>query len=54
MSSKKTPLKPEESGDSPLERVASGMGADVTVLDRNPAMLDHLDRRFGPAISTQD
>lgn len=33
--------------------IAVGMGADVTVLDRNPAVLDHLDRRFGPAISTQ-
>ncbi len=30
--------------------MAVGLGADVTVLDRNVAVLDELDARFGPAV----
>ncbi len=33
--------------------VALGMGADVTVLDRNTAVLDRLAKRFGAALRTQ-
>jgi alanine dehydrogenase len=33
--------------------VALGMGADVTVLDRNSAVLDRLAKRFGAALRTQ-
>lgn len=32
--------------------VAIGMGADVTVLDLNPATLDRLEKRFGAALRT--
>ena len=30
-----------------------GMGAKVTVLDRNPAVLEHLDERFGSQVVTE-
>ncbi len=33
--------------------IAVGMGADVTVLDRNLDVLDELAHRFGPAITTR-
>ena len=33
-------------------QIAVGMGADVTVLDRNVAVLDRLERRFGAGIRT--
>ncbi|MEM8923346.1 MAG: alanine dehydrogenase [Actinomycetota bacterium] len=33
--------------------IAIGMGADVTVLDRNLDVLDALSQRFGPAIATR-
>jgi alanine dehydrogenase len=32
--------------------VALGMGGDVTVLDNNVDVLDHLGRHFGPALTT--
>jgi len=32
--------------------IAIGMGARVTVLDRNPAVLEHLEQRFGAGITT--
>jgi len=32
--------------------IAIGMGARVTVLDRNPAVLDHLEQRFGAGVTT--
>jgi len=38
-------------GENAIE-VAVGMGADVAVLDRNPAVLDRLEKRFGPALRT--
>jgi alanine dehydrogenase len=33
-------------------QMAVGVGADVTVLDRNQDVLNHLAERFGPALST--
>lgn len=33
--------------------IAFGMGAKVTVLDRNPAVLEHLDERFGSQVTTE-
>ena len=33
--------------------IAFGMGAKVTVLDRNPAVLEHLDERFGSQVVTE-
>ena len=33
-------------------QMALGLGADVTVLDRDPAVLDRLAARFGPALRT--
>lgn len=33
-------------------QMALGMGADVTVLDRNIDVLNHLNARFGPALKT--
>src|SRR5690606_14212412 len=33
--------------------VAFGMGSNVTVLDRNPAVLEHLDERFGSQVTTE-
>lgn len=33
-------------------QIALGMGADVTLLDRNPARLRELQQRFGPALKT--
>ncbi|NNE73475.1 MAG: alanine dehydrogenase [Acidimicrobiales bacterium] len=32
--------------------MAVGLGADVTVLDRNPAVLDDLNNHFGPSLRT--
>ena len=32
--------------------IAIGMGARVTVLDRNPTVLEHLEQRFGAGITT--
>ncbi len=34
-------------------RIALGMGADVTILDRNPAILLHLENVFGAALKTR-
>ncbi len=33
-------------------QMAVGMGADVTVLDRDPAVLEELDARYGPSLRT--
>lgn len=33
-------------------QMALGLGADVTVLDRNPVVLEQLATRFGPALTT--
>ncbi len=33
-------------------QMAVGLGAEVTVLDRNPAVLEDLDDRYGPSIRT--
>ncbi len=33
-------------------QMALGLGADVTVLDRNPAVLEQLAQRFGPSLRT--
>jgi len=33
--------------------IAFGMGAKVTVLDRNPAVLERLDERFGSQVTTE-
>ncbi|MCH7788880.1 MAG: alanine dehydrogenase, partial [Acidobacteria bacterium] len=38
-------------GENAIE-MAVGLGAQVTVLDRNVAVLDRLSRRFGPALET--
>ncbi len=38
-------------GENAVE-MAVGLGADVTVLDRSPAVLDHLDKRFGASLRT--
>ena len=38
-------------GENAVE-MAVGLGADVTVLDRSPAVLEHLAHRFGPALRT--
>ena len=33
-------------------QMAVGVGADLTVLDRNLDVLNHLSERFGPALTT--
>ena len=38
-------------GENAIE-MAIGLGADVTVLDRSPAALDRLDKRFGATLRT--
>jgi len=38
-------------GENAVE-MALGLGADVAVLDRNPAVLERLAHRFGPALTT--
>ncbi|MBC8365765.1 MAG: alanine dehydrogenase [Actinobacteria bacterium] len=38
-------------GENSIE-MAIGLGADVTVLDRSPAALDRLDKRFGATLRT--